>query len=390
MKRLLYGTVAVGLLVAAGGCGTKNPVGGSNSLTVPKGAVPAMGASVKYVDQPITLTVQNAVTTGGGALTYTFEVASDEAFNTKVAVKDNVTGGTTQTSVKLDAPLAGGKGYFWRARANDGSSTGPYSSAINFSVGSAIDLQAPQPESPAIGATIGGTRPTFTINNAGRSGPVGAIYYRFEVADNTGFNPLTSSATVPEQSGGMTSWTPDADLPTGKTLYWHVRTTDPANNVSSSFSNTRSFSLTVGIDLNTVVYVKGPNVANWKQTSTMTSVVQGEGWLCTYHTMLGQWPATQYFDTDATVEGNQWVIAYINGKWYAGAADWYRPGQACKAQDAGSIGGDNFYNANEEPLHSWVPRPGEGVGYMVTTPARMWPQMATRDERTQTVIEPWK
>jgi len=33
---------------------------------------------------------------------------------------------------------------------------------------------------------------------------VGTIYYRFEVADNTGFGLLTASATLQEQSGGMT------------------------------------------------------------------------------------------------------------------------------------------------------------------------------------------
>lgn len=389
MKRLLCGAVAVGLLVAAGACGTKNPVGGSNSLTVPRAVTPAMGATIKFTDQPITLMLQNAVTTGSGTLTYTFEVASDEGFNTKVAVKDNVTAGSGQTSVRLDAALAGGRGYYWRARANDGSSTGPYSSAINFSVGPAINLEAPQPESPAANETVGGQRPTFVINNAARTGPAGTIYYRFEVADNSGFSPLTAQATVQEQAGGKTSWTPDADLPTGKTLYWHVRTTDPANNVSSSFSNTRAFSVTAGVDLNTVVYVKGPNIANWKQTSVL-NVVQGDGWLCTYHTMLGVWPAVQYFDTDATVEGNQWIIANIGGKWYAGAADWYRPGQACKGQDANSMGHDNFYNANEEPLHSWVPRVGEPIAYMVSTPARLWPMMATRDERSNVVIEPWK
>ncbi len=204
MKRFLCGTAVISLLVAASACGTKNPVGGSSTLTVPKGVTPANGASIKYTDQPITFTVQNAVTTGSAALTYTFEVASDEAFNTKVVTKDNVATGTGQTSIRLDVALLGGKGYFWRAKANDASSTGPYSSAISFSVGAAIVLNAPQPEWPGLNESVAGTWPTFIINNATRSGPVGTIYYRFEVADNTGFGLLTASATLQEQSGGMT------------------------------------------------------------------------------------------------------------------------------------------------------------------------------------------
>jgi hypothetical protein len=360
-------------------------------MTAPTPVTPAIGAVVKYTDQPLTLTVQNSTTTGSTALTYSFEVASDVAFATITAKKENVVAGTGQTSAKLDAALPDGKTYYWRARAFSGTVAVPYSTIVTFGVGAAVGLEAPQPQTPAIGEVLGGPRPTLVITNAARTGNVGTVYYVFEVADNTGFAPVLVNNTIQETAGTTTSWTSTVDLPSGKPLYWHVRSTSPSTNVQSAFTNTRNFSLTQGVDLATVVYVKGPNISGWRQTSTMTSVVQeGDGWLCTYHTMLGVWPATQYFDTDATVEGNQWILAYINGRWYAGAADWYRPGQACKGQDANSMGGDNFYNPSEEPLHSWVPRVGENVGYAVSTPARMWPQMATKDERSNVVVQAWK
>jgi hypothetical protein len=391
MKRFLCVSVAISLLLFAAACGSdSNSTSSTATVSAPTPVSPAVGAVVKYTDQPITLVLNNATTTGTTPLTYSFEVSSDVSFTTGVVTKSSVAQGTTQTSVKLDAALTGSKTYYWRARAASGTTFGPYSSIVTFLVGSAIDLQAPQPYTPANGETVGSTKPTFTIVNASRTGSVGTIYYLFEVSDNSGFSPNLQTATVQEQSGGYTAWTPTSDLPAGKNLYWHVRTTDPANNVQSSFSNTRSMYLSQGVDLKTVVYVKGPDISGWPQTSTITSVNQGDGWLCIYHTALGFWPATQYMDTDATVEGNQWIIANINGRWYAGAADWYRPGQACKAQDANSMGGDNFYNASEEPLHSWVPRPGEQIGYAASTPARMWPYMATKDERTNVVIVPWK
>src|SRR5436309_15819865 len=44
---------------------------------------PTNGAQIVYATQPITLTVTNGVTTGGTALTYTFEVATDAAFGSK-------------------------------------------------------------------------------------------------------------------------------------------------------------------------------------------------------------------------------------------------------------------------------------------------------------------
>ena len=162
-------------------------------------------------------------------MTYTFEVASDSGFTAIVAKKEKVAAGSDQTSVKLDAALAGGKGYYWRARANDGAVDGPNSSTINFSLGRGRRSRAHRsPRLREPNATVAGLRPNFVIKNASRTGPVGTIYYRFEVADNTGFSPLTAQGTVQEQSGGQTTWAPDVDLPTGKTLYWHVRTVGPA------------------------------------------------------------------------------------------------------------------------------------------------------------------
>src|SRR6266550_211962 len=50
------------------------------TLTSPAPVTPTANQQFKNVEQPITLTVRNAVTSGSTALTYTFEVASDAAF----------------------------------------------------------------------------------------------------------------------------------------------------------------------------------------------------------------------------------------------------------------------------------------------------------------------
>jgi hypothetical protein len=144
------------------------------------------------------------------------------------------------------------------------------------------------------------------------------------------------------------------------------------------------------IDLNTVQIMLGPNVATWPQTSTVTSTVAVDHQLCIYHTKLGQWPSTIFFDDPNTlVEGNQWIFANINGQWYAGAGDWYRPGQACKDVTPQTIAHDAFYSDNMEPLRSWVPQPGEVFGLMASTPARAWPAMRTVDERSNVVLVRW-
>ncbi len=144
------------------------------------------------------------------------------------------------------------------------------------------------------------------------------------------------------------------------------------------------------LDLSSAIIVRGPSVASWPQTSTVTSTVAADHNLCIFHTKLGQWPSTIFFDDPNTVlEGNQWVFANINGQWYGGAADWYRPGQACKDVTPQTIARDAFYNDSEEPLRSWVPRVGETFGLMASTPARAWPAMRTLDERSNVVLVRW-
>ena len=144
------------------------------------------------------------------------------------------------------------------------------------------------------------------------------------------------------------------------------------------------------LDLNAVTVVLGPtNIASWPQTATVTGTKAVPGDLCIFHTKLGLWPTTLFFDTDALIEGNQWVFANIGGHWYGGAGEWQRPGQACKDVTAETIGADAFYSPNMEPLRSWVPQPGEVFGVMATTPARAWPNMRTVDERTNVVLVRW-
>lgn len=145
------------------------------------------------------------------------------------------------------------------------------------------------------------------------------------------------------------------------------------------------------IDLRSATVVLGAAaIADWPITSTVTGTVAVDHDLCIYHTKLGQWPSGIFFgDPYTLLEGNQWVGALIGGRWYIGAADWYRPGQACKDVTADTIGHDAFYNPAWEPLRSWVPRRGEQFVMFASTPARMWPNMKTLDERSNVVFVTW-
>src|SRR5262245_58372846 len=88
-------------------------------ISAPRALEPAQGAKMKQSQQPLRLMVQNASTNGVRPLSYTFEVASDSGFQTKLYARSGVAPGTDgKTAVQVDK-LELGRGYYWRARAED-------------------------------------------------------------------------------------------------------------------------------------------------------------------------------------------------------------------------------------------------------------------------------
>src|SRR5690348_560727 len=126
--------VLAALCTACTGSSTQ-PTGGSSSVTSPVGVSPVASAQIRFADQPVTLIVKNAVITQSPGTTYSFEVATDAAFTSKVQTKDGVAESLDgQTAVKLDT-LPASKDYYWHARAIAGGSTGPFSAPMKFTMG---------------------------------------------------------------------------------------------------------------------------------------------------------------------------------------------------------------------------------------------------------------
>jgi hypothetical protein len=367
----------------------------TGSVTTPRPLAPAAGTTIANLAQPVTLTVQNAIVTKTGATTYTFEVATDAAFAAKVQTKDGVAEGSGgQTSVTLDA-LAAAKDYYWHARATAGGTTGVFGAALKFTIGPAIAINAPVPIAPINGAATG-ARPPLRATNATRTGPVGAISYRFEISTSSTFNSILITGTNSE-GVNETGFIPTADLPINTTLFWRVTAIDPANAVSSPASATQSFVTSLTIDLTKVVYLKGPDLSTWRQTGRILSVEQdgsaaASGPMCISFTDPG-WPDAKWIyggsDPNFGIYGNQWYFANINGTWYGGPGEWlYRGAATCKAgQGTNTIGPDSGFG---NPFSSWSPKVGELVGYAVSASARALPQMSTVQERTDVVLVPWR
>lgn len=81
-----------------------------------------------------TLTVTNAIDYQSDALTHQFEVYADAALTQLVAQIPSVASGVTTTSWQVDLDLPDHAPYWWRARASDGVSTGPWCNAVVFNI----------------------------------------------------------------------------------------------------------------------------------------------------------------------------------------------------------------------------------------------------------------
>jgi hypothetical protein len=226
------------LLALTAACSSATP--SSPSIAAPTPVSPATNLIVKYQDQPVTLTAQNAVATQSGATTYTFEVATDLAFASKVQTKENVAEGANgQTSVRLDS-LSASRDYYWHVRAQGAGTTGVFGPTYKFTMGAAIVINSPVPIGPLNGA-LTSRRPAFRVTNATKTGPAGALTYTFEISTVPNFSSILMSG-VNSEGVNETGFIPTTDLPTGTGLFWRATATDAANGVSSTPSAVQSFS----------------------------------------------------------------------------------------------------------------------------------------------------
>jgi hypothetical protein len=234
--------------LASTACGQSNPTSPSTttaltaSVAAPRPLTPANNAVVANGARPATLIVQNAIVTKPGGTIYTFEVATDSAFASKVQTKDGVAEGSGgQTGVKIDA-LPPGRDYFWHARATAAGTTGLFGAVSKFTVGPPVTLNPPTPIGPLSGAATP-ARPAFRVSNATRLAATGPVSYLFEISTSPAFASTIAASTVAEGSA-QTEFDPAVDLPSTGTLYWRATAIDATDGVTSVPSAVQSFSAT--------------------------------------------------------------------------------------------------------------------------------------------------
>jgi len=252
MKRCsrLVTSVAAAALVAASACEvvkSENPLSPSIAgpipgveITPPRPLEPPTGRTFKPKEQPVTLTFENASTSGVRPLYYRLELAADAGFTSMLFTNPSLTpGGDGRTSLTLTDTLPTDRTYYWRVRAEDGANTGPFAAVTHFVVLAPVIIQPPGPLEPIGNGAVTTTTAVLRVANASRTGPAGPITYRFEVARDAGFTQLVAAANVGEQAG-QTSWSTAVAYSTS--YFWRVKASDPDE--SSPWSALVAFSTT--------------------------------------------------------------------------------------------------------------------------------------------------
>ena len=318
------------------------------------------------------------------------EVATDADFTNKVFSRDGIApsdGG--KTAVKLPDPLATGRAYYWRGRAQDGANTGAYSAAANFNVFTPIVIDVPVLVSPINNVKTADAHPTFVFNDAPHSGPVGPINYVIELSDSDSFANKIAIWTIAEQPN-QTSLAAPALLADTKQYFWHVRAYDPTT--VGNWSATQAFQTPTpvviappppppsggggggpapndSIDMRQAgIYDSPQDLANWAVTAKITSVVfTGDAFLVDFDRRLGggRWPDVPFGD-GGSLEYTLGMCLNVNGQWACSAVVQFWNGRDLHASAPPSqIASAWFYDSRWGPLTGRQPADGETVGIFV-------------------------
>jgi hypothetical protein len=336
------------------------------TLTAPLPLTPTDGQQFKFSDQPLTLTLKNAATSGSTPLTYSFQVASDSSFGTIVFTKDGVAEGPNgQTAITISVlPGPQAKSYFWRARAQSGSLAGPFSRTLSFTVGPQVVLSTPTPQSPLPNQTVSGAL-VLTVAAVGRSGPAGPIIYTFDLSDSASFDRLLFSATVAEQPGS-TSVPVDATLMAG-TYFWRVQASDATNGISTPPSAVVAFTYQPFTLAQATIIDSPTDLANWAETAKITSVhFSPIAFEVDFDRRNGpdRWGDTPF--GSGSLQYTLGMCLNIGGHWYCSGVVQFWFGRELTASTPPAYVGRNwFYDARWGPMNGYQPADGELVGLFV-------------------------
>ena len=356
-------------------------------ITAPKMLEPTPGTKISIEKQPVTLLIENAGSNGPRPLSYAFDIATDTAFSGIVFSREGIPQGDAgRTSLRMTDTLATGHTYYWRVRAQDGANTGPYATPAAFTIFTPIVIDLPGLTAPAPNSTVLNLRPAFTIANAPRSGPVGAISYLIELADSDSFANKVATWSVSETPSQTTTVSP-ADLGYSRVYYWHVRAYDPTT--LGPWSATQAFQLLAepapvyipppssptgpapndGINLATAMIHNSPgDVASWPATATLTRLDLMPSGAHVEFNKQSSWPEVVPPGWSGGLQYTLWIVLNVNGQWHASGCIEYWKGLYESGGPVSGYSRDWYYDpVRWGAMAGHQPAPGEQVGFLVTS-----------------------
>lgn len=385
-KVVLVLAVVVGLTPLA--C-SKTPSAPSVSFTSPLASGPANGTVYNFRDQPVTLTITNATRTGSAVPTYSLEVASDANFGNKVFTRDGIAEGSGATTSVTISNLSGGTTYYWRSKTVIDGVTGPASPTQAFVIRPQIIINPPTIESPASGVTVSDARPSFTLVNATRIGPVGTIFYEFQLSASSSFSTITASATIQEQTT-RTTWTVATDLPAG-TYFWRARATDPTNSEASGFPGATTFTLQPFDMKRAIIHNNPGNLGSWAETSKITLAdTSGDYVVVDFDKREGpgSWGAVSF--GAGAIQYTLGMCFNLDGTWHCSAVIQFWPGRELEAGGrTNEIGYNWFYDGRWVPMSGHQPSNGEIVGIFAANGNIRDSNNWSIEQRTNVVLVPF-
>jgi len=192
----------------------------------PVASKPEDGSSVAML-QP-TLTVSNADNADQDALTYEYEVYSDDSTLVLAALTDGILEGSVETSWQVDTELDDNTWYWWQARARDDEAlAGDWSDLQSVFINTANDAPAGLTiSSPQDGEEMSSLDVNLMVNNA--VDPEGKLVtYNYQIDKVSTFNgaDLQEIIELEEGNGGETSWSL-LGLSDNTLYHWRARAYD--------------------------------------------------------------------------------------------------------------------------------------------------------------------
>jgi hypothetical protein len=192
-----------------------------------------------------TLVVLNAIEPHGEPLTYEFWTFPTAQLGNSVDIEIGVMPGMMSTSATVQNPLLEDHHYWWRARARDPYTYGPWSMTGTFFVDAIHEPPgAPGISMPADQAHIATEMPTLVVTDA-KNPDERVLTYTFELYGDANMMMPVESKPMIAETPGTTSYAVMTKLTDYMRYYWRVKATDDQG-LDGAWSPLVSFLITPG------------------------------------------------------------------------------------------------------------------------------------------------